>query len=147
MNVYELTELLNSHPLAQLRFVLPGGESVPAHFHVTEVARVEKRFIDCGGTQRHAVSCQLQLWTADDFDHQLRADKLGKIISLAEPILATNQLPIEVEYGEKVASLYTVGEVVTAFGTIQIGLVGKQTDCLAKDKCGIDGCVDGTSCC
>jgi len=147
MNVDELKDLLSRHPESKLRFVLPKGDSIPAHFHLTEVARVEKSFIDCGGTQRSSVTCQLQLWTADDIEHRLYAKKLLGVIEMAAPILKSNELSVEVEYGQDVASMYTIGNVLSAFGSIQISLLGKQTDCLAKEKCGIQGCSDANSCC
>lgn len=43
------------HTLAQvdtLEFQLPGGQFVPAHFHLTEVGHVTRNYIDCGGTVR-----------------------------------------------------------------------------------------------
>ena len=147
MNINELTVLLARQPESTLRFTLPNGEPIPAHFHLTEVGRVEKSFIDCGGTKRSTVSCQLQLWTADDFEHRLNAEKLLRVINLAAPILKSNELPVEVEYGTDVASIYTIGDVVSAFGSIQISLLGKQTDCLAKEKCGIGGCSETQTCC
>lgn len=39
------------HTLAQvetLEFQLPGGQFVPAHFHLTEVGHVTRNYIDCG---------------------------------------------------------------------------------------------------
>ena len=34
----------------------PDGAFVPPHFHITEVGKVEKHFIDCGGTSEKKVS-------------------------------------------------------------------------------------------
>ena len=48
MNVGELRAVLTNHPDAALHLMLPDGDFVPAHFHVTEVGRVQKDFIDCG---------------------------------------------------------------------------------------------------
>ena len=42
MNVQELLESLEANSESSLRFVLPSGESIPDHFHITEVGRVEK---------------------------------------------------------------------------------------------------------
>jgi hypothetical protein len=36
----------------KLQFKLENGQLVPAHFHITEVGKVSKHFIDCGGTIR-----------------------------------------------------------------------------------------------
>ena len=38
--------------LSTITFQLPNGDLVPRHFHVTEVGKVTKHFIDCGGTVR-----------------------------------------------------------------------------------------------
>ncbi|MEQ1826716.1 MAG: DUF6428 family protein [Pirellula sp.] len=80
-------------------------------------------------------------------EHRLHADKLASIMKLAESTLKSESLPIEIEYGQDVASIYTVGKVVAAFGSIQIYLEGKQTDCLAKDKCGVPGYSAPNACC
>lgn len=132
--------------------MLPYGEFVPSHFHVTEVGRVQRNFIDCGGTHREAVSCLLQVWTANDLDHRLQAEKLAKILRLAEPVLNSEDLPVEIEYGEDVASQYFLSDAeVTPKGLLLI-LAGKQTECLARDKCGVgscksEGCCQSEGCC
>ncbi|MGA8855051.1 MAG: DUF6428 family protein, partial [Christiangramia sp.] len=36
--------------LKEIAFQLPNGQLVPEHFHVTEVGKITKHFIDCGGT-------------------------------------------------------------------------------------------------
>ena len=57
MNIKQLVELLESSDDSSLRFALPSGDLVPDHFHVTEVGRIDKAFIDCGGTRRSAAAC------------------------------------------------------------------------------------------
>ncbi len=52
--------------LEQLDFVLPNSQKVERHFHVTEVGKVSKHFIDCGGTVRTENVVNFQLWSADD---------------------------------------------------------------------------------
>ena len=70
--------------LDQLIFTLPDGQEVPHHFHVTEVGKVQRHFIDCGGTVRKEEVINFQLWQDADVDHRLRPDKLVNIISLSE---------------------------------------------------------------
>ncbi len=147
MNVKHLSAILESNPLASLRFVLPSGEFVPAHFHITEVGRVQKDFIDCGGTRRAAVSCLLQAWSANDLDHRLEAGKLAKILKIAAPILGSVDLPVEVEYGANLAAQYQLAEVEAGTDVLNFVLVGKQTDCLAKEKCGPTECTSSSCCC
>jgi len=146
MNVQQLSQLLETHANAPLRFLLPSGEFVSDHFHVTEVGRVEKKFIDCGGTRREAVACVLQLWEAGDIDHRLSAAKLAKILKTAGAVLIQGDLPVEVEYGVDVASHYVVADAQTTSDGLVFVLNGKQTDCLAKDQCGVGAC-ESTGCC
>ena len=62
MKLSEVKSILRSQ--AQIAFQLPNGELVPRHFHVTEVGKVTKHFIDCGGTVRHQEVANFQLWNA-----------------------------------------------------------------------------------
>jgi len=116
----------------QIQFVLPHGELVPGHFHVTEVGKVSKHFIDCGGTIRNEEVANFQLWNANDYDHRLHPNKLLNIIELSEKVLNMGDLEIEVEYqGE------TIGKYGLDFDEKKFLLTSKQTDCLAKENCGI----------
>jgi uncharacterized protein DUF6428 len=147
MNVQELVPLLETSGDASLRFVLPTGEFIPDHFHVTEIGRVEKNFIDCGGTRRQSVSCLLQTWTANDVEHRLTAGKLAKIFKLAAPVLKAADLPVEIEYGPEVAAQYTLDKVDVAPEALHFVLAPKQTDCLARDNCGVNECSNPGCCC
>ena len=118
--------------IEQIVFELPDGSIVPQHFHVTEVGNISKHFIDCGGTERKENVINFQLWTADDFDHRLSAQKLIDIIALSEKVLNLDDLPIEVEYQGD-----TIGKYGLEFNGTSFNLTTKQTDCLAKENCGI----------
>ncbi len=117
--------------LKAISFQLPNGDFVPRNFHVTEVGKVSKTFMDCGGTLRKEDSISLQLWNANDYDHRLYPDKLLRILELSEKTLALQNLEIEVEYQ---------GESIQKYGLDFDGnsflLTTTQTDCLAKDSCG-----------
>jgi hypothetical protein len=146
MNVNELVPLLELNRDSALSIVLPTGEFIPAHFHVTEIGRIEKNFIDCGGTRRESVSCMLQAWTADDLDHRLTAGKLATIFKMAQPILKSTELPVEIEYGPDVASQYSLTGADVIDTAIHLRLAGKRTDCLAKEKRGVKECC-APGCC
>lgn len=118
--------------LTEVNFLLPSGTAVPSHFHVTEVGQVTKKFIDCGGTLRNESMISFQLWEAEDYDHRLGAAKLLDIIQLAERVLELPDLEVEVEYQGDTIGRYGLDFVGTNFL-----LTARQTDCLAKDKCGI----------
>src|SRR5690606_7435938 len=85
--------------LETIAFKLPNGEQVPEHFHVTEIGKISKDFIDCGGTVRREEVVNFQFWNAQDYNHRLHPEKLLKIIKLSEEILDMNEnLEIEIEY-------------------------------------------------
>lgn len=145
MNLGIFLNLIENNPNATLRFLLPDYNFVEKHFHVTEIGKVTKDFIDCGGTYRNKTSCLLQLWVANDEDHQVDAGKLCKIFSLASHLKLNNDLPIEVQYGLKQAIIYDVANCRVGENFIDVILTSQKTDCLAPDKCGIKSCA--TSCC
>ena len=119
--------------LETISFQLPDGELVPGHFHVTEVGKVSKHFIDCGGVIRKEEVVNFQLWNADDYDHRLHPEKLVQIIELSEDKLNIDEeLTVEVEYQGRSIETFTL-----EFDGSNFLLVNKQTDCLAKDQCGI----------
>lgn len=141
-----------------INFIQPNGEFVPAHFHITEVGLTTKHFIDCGGTVRDEKVVSFQLWEANDFNHRLESQKLLDIIALSEKVLALSDMEVEVEYQTN-----TIGRYGLDFEDQNFVLVAKQTDCLAKDKCGIPSeklevslaelnnstscCTPGSGCC
>ena len=128
-----LTEIKNHlKNLGTIGFQLADGSLVPSHFHVTEVGKVTKNFIDCGGTLRHEEVANFQLWNANDYDHRLHPEKLIEIIALSEKILGIGDLEIEVEYQGA-----TIGKYGLDFDGTNFLLMNTQTDCLAKDNCGI----------
>lgn len=130
MNLSEIKSALSE--LNEIIFTLPSGERVPPHFHVTELGRVQKHFIDCGGTVRKESVVNFQLFNATDYDHRLSAEKLRGIIELSERQLGLENLEIEVEYQGD-----TIGKYGLDFEQGIFKLRSTQTDCLAKDNCGI----------
>jgi len=154
MTIEEIKVVLNNSET--IAFQLPDGSLVPSHFHVTEVGKVSKSFIDCGGTLRHEEVANFQLWEADDYDHRLHPEKLVHIIELSQEKLQIGDLPIEVEYQG-----VTIGKYDLAHNGEYFELVTKHTDCLAKDNCGVpedkmtvdlanmtgNSCTPGGGCC
>jgi Family of unknown function (DUF6428) len=118
--------------LETIAFQLPDGTLVPNHFHVTEVGKINKHFIDCGGTIRNEEVINFQLWEADDYDHRLHPEKLVHIIELSEKVLGLEDLEIEVEYQGD-----TIGKFGLDFDGKNFLLITKQTNCLAREECGI----------
>jgi hypothetical protein len=84
--------------------MLPGKSFVPAHYHITEVGKLQKDFIDCGGNVRSTTACLLQVWVAQNLDHRLETTKLASITRIAEPLLEFDELPVVIEHEEGVIS-------------------------------------------
>lgn len=156
MKLSEIKTALST--LENVAFLLPNGNFVPEHFHVTEVGLITKHFIDCGGKVRKETVANFQLWDANDVDHRLKPKKLLSIIALSEKILGIEDYEIEVEYQAE-----TIGKYDLGFNGKSFVLINKQTACLAEDQCGIpaskpkvklseitsqpNSCTPGGSCC
>jgi hypothetical protein len=140
-----------------VNFLLPEGDYVPPHFHVTEVGLVTKHFIDCGGQERLEKTVNFQLWDANDLEHRLKPQKLLNIIALSERKLGIGDLEIEVEY-----QAGTIGKYGLDYDGKDFLLLAKHTACLAKENCGLpepvgtgsllteqkqNGCAPGSGCC
>ena len=118
--------------LTEIAFELPNGKLVPEHFHVTEVGKISKNFIDCGGTLRDEEKISFQLWEENDYNHRLHPEKLVKIIDLAKDKLELPDAEIEVEYqGE------SINKFELDFDGKHFLLINTHTTCLATEKCGI----------
>lgn len=136
---------------ASMVFKLPNGTRVPSHFHITEVGKIEKNFIDCGGVIRNESLVSFQIWYSVDEDHRLEAQKLLHIIAMSEDKLGLQDNDIEVEYQSD-----TIGKYSLSYQNGYFELESKTTDCLAKDNCGIpqvtkiqvqSACGPGSGCC
>ena len=118
--------------ISTLVFVEANGVSVPKHFHITEMGLTTKHFIDCGGTVRTEKNISFQLWVANDLDHKLESDKLKRIISASEKLFENEDLDVEIEYQTE-----TIGRYGLEINGEQFMMTPKETNCLAKDHCGI----------
>lgn len=137
MTLEGFAAVLSANPNVTLQLMLPDGSLVPAHFHVTEVGRVQKDFVDCGGTVRSSTSCVLQVWVASDVAHRLDSSKLATIIQKGRKLFETTAIPLEVEYDHGVISQYPVEDAEVSPAGILLHLATKHTACLAPDRCGV----------
>ncbi len=158
MKLSHFTKLLQAHPDKPFHLVLPGRDTVPVSFHITEVGHATKKFIDCGGRVHTTQTCQLQAWVGTDTDHRLLADKMAGVLNLAQAkgILPAEDLDVEFEYEDAVVSQYPVASDIVTETAVVLHLAAKHTDCLAKDVClpnlpmatgASEGCGCGPGCC
>lgn len=135
ISISALKTALAAAPSLPLTVIWTDGEAIEPHFHVTEVGRVQKDFVDCGGTVRRLVTCLLQTWVGDDVDHRVTAGKLLKAFEHAAPVLGTEDLPVELEYETCNVVQLVVSSVKQEPNRLILQLGSKHTDCLAKELC------------
>lgn len=135
MTVSELRRALEAAPTLPLTVLWPDGNPFEAHFHVTEVGRVQKDFVDCGGTVRRTVTCLLQTWVGEDKEHRITAGKLLKAFDHGAAVLGAGDLPVELEYEACNVIQFKVVAVEREEDRFVVRLGGKHTDCLAKELC------------
>jgi len=154
MNLQELKAASADSSIESIEIHLPGGEVLPAHFHLTESGRVTKDFVDCGGTRRNKTTCVLQTWLANDTDHRLSAEKLRAILGKSDQLELDNESEVEFEVQQNTLSMFALATAQVEDGCLQLKLEAMQTQCLAPDLCqvpnlsviGGDSCT-GPGCC
>ena len=135
MKLAELKQQLARQPDATVRFLLPDGNAILPHAHVTEVARIDRRFVDCGGALRNDSLCRLQIGVADDVDYRLTAGRLLKILNQAKSFLVSDDFEVDVEHEIKFISQFPVVSVQVLRFAIILYLGRRRTACLAMGKC------------
>ncbi|HVF72989.1 MAG TPA: DUF6428 family protein [Chthoniobacterales bacterium] len=134
MKLSDLRLALEQHPGTLPRFILPDGDLIPAHAHVTEVGHVTKSFIDCGGVTGRNETVLLQTHVGRDTEHRLNSGRFAKILELGKRILPHDQLDVEVEYDCCVVAQYPVEAVKPAGQHLEIVLGKRRTQCLAQER-------------
>lgn len=155
MNFQRFSDQLANAGERQLILQLPSEDTVPAHFHITEVGKVTKDFVDCGGVRRSEQACVLQTLVAHDVDHRLQADKLHRILAMTSQLEMPADLPVEFEVQGTTVQIFSLERCELDDSALTMKLAATQTACLAPDKCGIgdalptlDGsCCGDTGCC
>jgi hypothetical protein len=135
MKVMQFIDKLKDHSEHEIRFILPNGNHIPLHAHVTEVGRTDRCFIDCGGTVRQTSTCTLQVWVGDDLDHRLSGACLAKIMTKSLSVLGIDKLNVEIEYEVGSISQFRIVDSIVNWNILDFHLGAKHTDCLAKEIC------------
>jgi len=155
MNLGEFIDVLRQSPNQTFRVEMPSGRLLPEHFHVTEVGKLTKDFVDCGGIRRSEQTCVLQTLVASDSDHRLSTTKLSDILVKSSILNLEDILQVDLEVQGATIEIYRLESAEQRDGELLITLQNKQTACLAPDKCGLDivtfnsdGCCgENSNCC
>jgi hypothetical protein len=135
MKLSEFKKTLSKNASRNIRFILPTGSKIPPHAHVTEVARIDKKYIDCGGTSRTDTACRLQTWFQDDTDHRLTAGKLSAILEKSASFFDKEDPEVDVEHEAPFISHFPVEKIEADGDSLNVYLGVRHTACLAEDRC------------
>jgi uncharacterized protein DUF6428 len=134
MTLNDLQNELEANPRRFPRFVLPDGDYIPAHAHVTEVGHVVKNFIDCGGLTGKEEKVLLQTHVGDDTDHRLQSDRFAKILRLGNQVIPSADLDVDVEYDCCVVAQYPIAEATPDGEHLNLILQRGRTQCRARER-------------
>ena len=155
MDLKTFCQILDQSGELHLCFVISPGEQIAPHFHVTEIGKVNKDFVDCGGIRHKVESCVLQTLVANDTDHRLSAKTLAGIVRLADKLDIDKSSEVEVELQGRSIETWRIADHAFSATELRFTLQTKSTACLAPDRCGIGAlplangacCSDEPGCC
>jgi hypothetical protein len=151
MTLRNLQRVLEGNPNRSPRFILPDGDYIPAHAHVTEVGHVVRNFIDCGGLIGKEEKVVLQTHVGNDTDHRLRSDRFAKILQLGNRVIPSLDLDVDVEYDCCVVAQYPIAEAQPRGQFLDLMLERGRTQCRARERRQAETasscCAASTSCC
>jgi hypothetical protein len=151
MTVHDLQDALGANPKTSPRFVLPNGDYIPPHVHVTEVGHVVRNFIDCGGLIGNEEKVVLQTHVGNDTDHRLRSDRFAKILRLGSRVIPSTNLDVDIEYDCCVVAQYPIFEAARDGEHLNLTLRRGRTQCRAGErregKTVSDCCATSAACC
>lgn len=134
MTLRSLQNALEASPRRFPRFVLPDGDYIPAHAHVTQVGHVVRNFIDCGGLTGKEEKVVLQTHVDSDTDHRLRSARFAKILQLGSRVIPSADLDVDVEYDCCVVAQYPIGEATPDGEHLNLILQRGRTQCRARER-------------
>jgi hypothetical protein len=150
MTLHDLQNALEANPELFPRFVLPDGEYIPAHAHVTEVGHLVRNFIDCGGLTGKEEKIVLQTHVGDDTDHRLRSDRFARILELGNRVIPSADLDLDVEYDCCVVAQYPIAEAAPDGDHLNLILRRSRTQCRARERRDSETaacCATSAACC
>jgi Family of unknown function (DUF6428) len=151
MTLRKLHSVLQTNPELFPRFVLPDGDYIPAHAHVTEVGHVVRHFIDCGGLTGKEERAVLQTHVGNDTDHRLRSDVFAKILELGNRVIPSADLDVDVEYDCCVVSQYPIADARPDGEHLNLILRRGRTQCRAQERRDTEtaarSCATSATCC
>ena len=162
MKTNEFLSLLKDNPNKSLLFEYKNGSLVGANYHITEVKNITIDAVDCGANTDFWKETIIQLWESPkeiDKREYMSAYKALGILNKVDSIKPMEK-EVEVKFEYSNSDFHTAQLFVNDFEINENNLIMKlgveQTDCKAKDECGIpievsgevvNSCAPGSGCC
>lgn len=162
MKTNEFLSILKQHPNKELLFEYAPGKLVGANYHITEIKNITVDSVDCGAGTDFWKETIIQLWESPeevgkrDFMLSHKALEILNRVDRIKPM----EKEVEVKFEYSNADFHTAQLFVNSFTleekqlVLHLGI--NQTDCKAKDICGIpleavsaseNSCSPGSGCC
>ena len=143
MKTNEFLSLLKDNPGKTLLFEYKPNSFVRANYHITEIKNITVDSVDCGAKTDFWKETIIQLWedpTEIDTESTMTAFKALGILNKVDTIKPMErEVEVKFEYSNPnfhMAQLF-VNDVELSQDRIIMKLGVEQTDCKAKDTCGV----------
>lgn len=143
MKTNELFELLNEHKNKSLLFEYALNQFVSPNYHITEVKHINIDSVDCAANKDSWNETIIQLWESPIKESQESYMSSFKALSILKKVgtLRPYNMEAEVKFEYSNNNFHTAQLFVNAFkienNQLIIILGIEQTDCKAKETCGI----------
>ncbi len=162
MKTSEFLSLLQENPSKSLLFEYDSGKYVGANYHITEVKNITIDSVDCGAGTDFWKETIIQLWESpeekDTRDYMTAYKALGILKKVDQIKPMEKSVIVKFEYSNDqfhTAQLF-VNDVTIDQDKLVMKLGVEQTDCKAKETCGVpvlnttsseETCTPGGGCC
>lgn len=148
MKTNEFLNVLKEHPKKSLLFEYKAGHLVGANYHITEVKNITVDSVDCGAKTDFWKETIIQLWESpkekDKLEYMTAYKALGILNKVDSIKPMEKEVEVKFEYSNSdfhTAQLF-VNDVEISSEQLTVKLGVEQTDCKAKDECGIPVSVE-----
>lgn len=163
MKTREFLNILKENLSKELLFEYKEGQFVSANYHITEVKNTTIKSVDCGGRSDAWNETIIQLWESPKEIGKTEYMTSEKAVSILEKVGNIHPLDLEAEAKFEYSNdnfhkaNLEIHNVELTSDKLLIKLFVSQTDCKAKDECGVaekemitaeeTACCSGTGCC
>jgi hypothetical protein len=155
MKTNEFLSLLKEHPNKSLLFEYKSGHLIGANYHITEIKNITVDSVDCGAQTDFWKETIIQLWESPKEKDKLEYMSAFKALGILNKVDSIKPMEkgVEVKFEYSNSDFHTAQLFVNHFEISGENLIMKlgveQTDCKAKDECGVPVEVDAeaSACC